>query len=302
MNPEQSMNQEQSMTQQNGKSQPPNFAVVLGSGGVRSIAALGMVEVLVREGLMPELIVGCSAGALFGALIAAGHKAEEAVRIATTLWSADITRKRRWRALPQMLWPSLCRFDANFALRDDSPVLQRLDKAFGDLRLEDLRVPLRVTATDATTGDTVVLSRGSVVEALRAAVVLPFMFSAVQIDGRRLIDGFVSDPLPVSAAADAHSVLALGFASPMPHRVDRPARMLAQVTSAMTNNLVQARLAAATASGQRLMTLMPLLERRVGLFDTDAMPYLVDAGRRATEARLPAILALLSQRPHLVAA
>ena len=302
MNQEQSMNQQQSMTQQNGKSQPPNFAVVLGSGGVRSIAALGMVEVLVREGLMPDLIVGCSAGALFGALIAAGHKAEEAVRIATTLWSADITRKRRWRALPQMLWPSLCRFDANFALRDDSPVLQRLDKAFGDLRLEDLRVPLRVTATDATTGDTVVLSRGSVVEALRAAVALPFMFSAVQIDGRRLIDGFVSDPLPVSAAADAHSVLALGFASPMPHRVDRPARMLAQVTSAMTNNLVQARLAAATASGQRLMTLMPLLERRVGLFDTDAMPYLVDAGRRATEAHLPAILALLSQRPHLVAA
>lgn len=302
MNQEQSMNQERSMNQQNGKSQPPNFAVVLGSGGVRSIAALGMVEVLVREGLMPDLIVGCSAGALFGALIAAGHKAEEAVRIATTLWSADITRKRRWRALPQMLWPSLCRFDANFALRDDSPVLQRLDKAFGDLRLEDLRVPLRVTATDATTGDTVVLSRGSVVEALRAAVALPFMFSAVQIDGRRLIDGFVSDPLPVSAAADAHSVLALGFASPMPHRVDRPTRMLAQVTSAMTNNLVQARLAAATASGQRLMTLMPLLERRVGLFDTDAMPYLVDAGRRATEARLPAILALLSQRPQLVAA
>ena len=302
MNQEQSMNQQQSMTPQNGKSQPPNFAVVLGSGGVRSIAALGMVEVLVREGLMPNLIVGCSAGALFGALIAAGHKAEEAVRIATTLWSADITRKRRWRALPQMLWPSLCRFDANFALRDDSPVLQRLDKAFGDLRLEDLRVPLRVTATDATTGDTVVLSRGSVVEALRAAVALPFMFSAVQIDGRRLIDGFVSDPLPVSAAADAHSVLALGFASPMPHRVDRPARMLAQVTSAMTNNLVQARLAAATASGQRLMTLMPLLERRVGLFDTDAMPYLVDAGRRATEARLPAILALLSQRRQLVAA
>ena len=140
------------------------------------------------------------------------------------------------------------------------------------------------------------------VEALRAAVALPFMFSAVQIEGRRLIDGFVSDPLPVSAASDANQVLALGFASPMPHRVDRPARMLAQVTSAMTNNLVQARLQAAAANGQRLITLLPTLERRVGLFDTEAMPYLVDVGRRATEARLPAILAMLDQRPQLAVA
>lgn len=71
---------------------PPRFAIVLGSGGVRSIAALGMVEVLVREGLRPDLVVGCSAGALFGALIAAGHSAEEAVRSATRLWSAEVTK------------------------------------------------------------------------------------------------------------------------------------------------------------------------------------------------------------------
>jgi len=74
---------------------------------VRSIAALGMVEVLQREGLVPDLVVGCSAGAMFGALIATGHNADEAVRIATRLWSADVTRQRRWRAIAQMLWPRL---------------------------------------------------------------------------------------------------------------------------------------------------------------------------------------------------
>jgi NTE family protein len=103
----------------------PQFAVVLGSGGVRSIAALGMVEMLAREGLLPDLVVGCSAGAMFGARIAAGHDANEAVRIATTLRSAEVTKRRRWRAIPQMLWPRLGRFDADFALRDDGPVLQR---------------------------------------------------------------------------------------------------------------------------------------------------------------------------------
>jgi len=278
------------------------FAVVLGSGGVRSIAALGMVEVLAREGLMPDLVVGCSAGAMFGALIAAGHDANEAVRIATTLWSAEVTRKRRWRAVPQMLWPRLGRFDADFALRDDAPVMQRLEQAFGDVLIEDLRLPLRVTTTDAGTGQRVVLREGSLVQALRASIALPFMFAPVHIDGRRLIDGFVADPLPVSAAADAHSVVALGFESPMPQRIDGPSRMLAQVTSALTNNLMQARLAEANTCGTRLLSIVPRLERRVGLFDTQAMPYLVDAGRRATEAMLPAVRALLNRAPRLAVA
>ncbi len=280
----------------------PRFAIVLGSGGVRSIAALGMVEVLQREGLAPDLIVGCSAGAMFGALIAAGHSADEAVCVATRLWSADVTRKRRWLAVPQMLWPRLTRFNADFALRDDNPVMQRLEQAFGDVHIEDLRIALRVTATDATTGERVVQRQGNLVQALRASIALPFMFAPVQIDGRRLVDGFVSDPLPVSAAGDARAVLALGFESPMPRRIDGPTRLLAQVTSALTNNLMQARLAQAGEGGMRLLSIVPRLERRVGLFDTQAMPYLVDAGRRATEAHLPAIRALLHSAPQLAVA
>jgi len=269
------------------------FAIVLGSGGVRSIAALGMVEVLQREGLVPDLVVGCSAGAMFGALIAAGHGADEAVRIATTLWSADVTRQRRWRAIAQMLCPRLGRFDADFALRDDRLVMQRLDQAFGNLRIESLRTALRVTATDAATGQAVVLREGPLAQALRASIALPFMFAPVHIGGRRLIDGFVADPLPVSAAADAQVVVALGFESPMPKRIDGPTRMLAQVTSALTNNLMQARLAEAGVRGGQLLSIVPQLQRRVGLFDTAAMPYLVDAGRQAAESALPAIRALL---------
>ena len=278
------------------------FAIVLGSGGVRSIAALGMVEVLVREGLKPDLVVGCSAGAMFGALIAAGHDAEEAVRIATTLWSAEVTKQRRWRAIPQMLWPRLGRFDADFALRDDRLVMQRLQQAFGDVQIEALPLALRVTSTDAATGERVVLCSGNLVQALRASIALPFMFKPVQMAGRRLIDGFVADPLPVSAAQDAHATLALGFESPMPFRVDGPSRLLAQTTSALTNNLMQARLAEARAGGARLLSLVPKLERRIGLFDTAAMPYLVEAGRRATIAALPAIQALLQRAPRLAAA
>jgi NTE family protein len=277
----------------------PQLALVLGSGGVRSIAALGMVEVLAREGIAPDLIVGCSAGALFGALISMGHAAPKAVEIATGLWTAELTRQHRWNAIPKMVWPRWGGFDADFSMRDDRLILSRLCDAFGATRLEELELPLRVTATDSQTGDSKVICSGRMVDALRASIAMPFMFAPQLIDGRRVIDGFVSDPLPVSAASDAHAVIALGFEAPMPKRIDGPSRLLAQITSSMTNNLMQARLAAAKASGMRLLHIAPVLERRVGLFDTGAMPYLVEQGRLATQARLPSIIALLEHRLHL---
>ena len=281
----------------------PKLALVLGSGGVRSIAALGVAEVLWREGIAPDLIVGCSAGAMFGALISLGHSAPEAVRIATTLWTAEVTKEHRWRAIPQMLWPRLSKFDADFSLRNDRLIRNRLVHAFGEVKLEDLRLPLRVTATDAASGDAIVINKGRIVDALRASIAMPFMFAPHYIDGQRVIDGFISDPLPVSAAQDAKAVLALGFDAPMPQRVNGPSRLLAQVTSSMTNNLMRARLAAAESAGMRLLRIEPTLERRIGLFDTAAMPYLVEQGRQATEAVLPSIFKLLEQqRPHLVAA
>jgi NTE family protein len=271
-----------------------NLAIVLGSGGVRSIASLGMVEVLRAEGLRPDLIAGCSAGALFGALLAAGHEPGEAVKMATRLWSREVTRKRHPLAIAQMLFPRIGRFDADFAMRDDSLIMQRLEQAFGSAHIENLTLPLRVVATEAATGNAVVLKRGSLVDALRASIALPFMFKPRHIDGMRLVDGFLSDPLPVSAALDARCVIALGFPAPMPRQVDIPSRLLAQGTSAMTNNLMHARLAAAKANGMRLACIFPTIERRVGLFDTEAMPYLVEAGRRATLEAMPEILKMLS--------
>ncbi len=267
----------------------PRFALVLGSGGVRSIVALGLFEVLQQEGLQPDLIVGCSAGAMFGSLMACGHSAQEAVSIAAKLWSPEVTRQRRLRAIPQMLMPKLCGFDEEFGLRDDSLVMQRLHQAFGNTRIEELSTSLRVVATDAATGHCVSLNRGSLVQALRASIALPFLFSPVTIDGRRLMDGFVSNPLPVSVASDAATVVALGFEAPMPRRIDGPSRMLGQVTSAMTNNLMHANLNAARASGMKLISIIPTMERRVGLFDTEAMPYLVDLGRRVARENLDQI-------------
>lgn len=271
----------------------PRVALVLGSGGVRSVAAIGICKALARAGMRPDLIVGCSSGALFGATIAMGMEPDEALAAAVDLWSAELTQQRRWRAYPQLVAPRLAGFDENFALRDNRLIVERLERAFGQRQLEELAVPLRVACTDAGTGAQVVLATGPLTQALLASMALPFIFPSVEVQGRRLIDGVISDPLPVSLAGDADLVIALGFEGAMPRRADRPSRLAAQATTALINNLMHARVAAARASGQRIVDIALQLERHVGLWETAALPYLCEAGERALESRLDEIHAMV---------
>lgn len=269
----------------------PRLALVLGSGGVRSAAALGLCDVLAREGVGFDLIVGCSSGALYGAAIATGMSHAKAL----TLWSSDLTEQRRWRAYAELLAPRWFGFGAHFSLRDATLISTRVRHGFGGWKLESLPTPLRVVTTDAATGECVVLDRGSLADALCASIALPFVFPSVAIAGRRLADGVLSNPLPISVASDARAAIALGFRGVMPRRIDRPGRMLAQVTTTMINNLQQAHLDAAQAAGQRVLSIELDLDARIGLWQASAIPRIYEAGRRAALLRLPEILAMLDE-------
>lgn len=276
----------------------PRFrlALVAGSGGVRSVAVLGFVLGLREAGLAPDLLVGCSAGAMATALVAQGTSMEEGVELAANLWTAEITRQGRRGAVAKMLWPRWCGFDGDFSLRRDDMVRERLNQVFGDARIKQLPTTLRVTATCLDTGVNVCIERGPLVDALRASIGIPFLFSPQSIDGQRLVDGFLCDPLPVGSALDAELTIAIGFWAPLPVRIDKPQRLLGSVTSTMTNNLMRARLAAARGQGQQIVEVFPEFDRRVGLFDVDAIPHVVAKGREAAHRALPQIEQLLSTR------
>lgn len=282
-------------------SSPParkhRLALVLGSGGVRSIAAQGIADRLACEGIWPDVVVGCSSGALFGAQIARGMQGQAAVSMATTLWSAELTQKRRWLSYLQLIAPRMTGFGAGFAMRDDQLIAKRIGEAFGDTRLEELPTPLRVVSTEAATGQAVVLTQGRVVDALRASMALPIIFPSVCIEGRQLVDGVLSDPLPIGVAADACVVVSLGFPGSMPRRVDRLSRLVAQTSTTLINNLMEARMGAAKATGQKVIGIELDMDRHVGLWETAAMPYLYEVGWRAAEARLLDIVTALEQAP-----
>ncbi len=275
----------------------PRIALVIGSGGVRSASAIGAMQVLQHEGLAPQLLVGCSSGALIAGVLALGVPVAQATRMVTSAWSQELTEQHRWRAWLELALPRLMRFGPHFALRKATLIRQRLDEAFGHQRIESLPVALRVTATDAASGHPVVLAEGPVAQAIQASMAVPMVFPPVQVGPRLLLDGVLSDPLPVSAADDADVVLALGFEGRLPRRVNHPARLVTRISTAMINNLMAARLEAARHAGPPIVPLQLVLRGPVGLWQTSALPAMVQAGAEAMRQALPDLrrqLALLA--------
>jgi NTE family protein len=277
------------------------LALVIGSGGIRSAAAIGVVDALQAAGLRPDLIVGCSSGALFGSALAMGLSPAHVLRMASAMWTQDLTEQRRWKAYLQLLMPKLGGFDADFSFRGAQRIERTVRNAFDDRLIEDLPIALRIAATDAASGSPVLLCRGPLTTAVLASMAVPFMFPSVDFEGRRLVDGVVSDPMPLAAASDAQVVLSLAFPGALPRRIDRVSRLAAQVSTTMINNLQDARMSAAMevarAQGRRIVSIDLLLNRRVGLWETAAMPEVFEAGRRATLERLADISAAVALAP-----
>jgi NTE family protein len=273
------------------------LALVIGSGSVKCGAALGVQRVLAREGIPIDMVVGCSAGSIYAALIAAGRTPEETAATIRQLWTRDLTRKRNRRAMLQLLFPRMFGFDERFGLIDDTLAMKRLREGLGGLSFEGMKIPLFITATDLMTGEQVTMSKGNLVSAVRASIAIPFAFAPHEIDGRLLTDGYLSDPLPVGVASreGADVILAIGFESPAQTRIRSGGRFLFQVSAVMTNNLLMSNFAFHNlAHHTEVLPILPQFARRVGLFETSKLDYVMDEGEKVAEEQLPYLRRMLS--------
>jgi NTE family protein len=272
------------------------IALVIGAGSVKCAAALGMWKVLAQEDIQFDMIVGCSGGSIYATAIAMGLSLQECIDSTSRLWNRSITEKRNWRALASMVLPGLIKFDNRFSMMSDGPMLKSFQSVFGERTFADTQTPLYVVATDFETGETVALREGRLVDALRSSVAIPFIWSAWPHDGRLLIDGAASNPLPVDVAIreGADIILALGFQSPLPERVKSISRYAFYINGLMTNNLLNSNFAFHNAVHHaEIITLFPEFERPIRLFDTHLIPYVIECGETAMREQLEYVKRLL---------
>lgn len=197
---------------------PQRTAFVLAGGGSLGAVEVGMLSALVDRGVEPDLIVGSSVGAINGAFFA-GHPDRDGVTELARIWS----RLRRGDVFPfSPLRGLLGLLSLGDHLVDPKALRRLLGSHLGFREFEQAAVPLFVVATDVIDGTEVVLSSGSVVDAVMASAAIPGVFPPVRMNGRYLVDGGVANNTPISVAlrqgAGRVIVLPTGFSCAL----DRP--------------------------------------------------------------------------------
>lgn len=175
------------------------IGLALGGGAARGWAHIGVLRALEKAGIKPDIIAGTSIGAVVGACYLAGRLDD------LEDFARELTRRR-----------VLGYLDFNFTgtgLITGQRLCERLEKHLGKTRIEDLSRRFTAIATEIGTGHEVWLSRGSLVEAIRASYALPGIFRPVKVDGRWLFDGALVNPIPVSVcrALGARHVIAVNL-------------------------------------------------------------------------------------------
>lgn len=163
--------------------QKRKVALVLASGGAKGFAHIGAIEALEESGYEITSIAGASMGALIGGIYAAGglNKVKE--------WMYDLTNKDIFNLADFTLSPH--------AFLKGDRVIEVLKSIVPDCNIEDLPIPYCAVATDVKTGKEVVFSSGSLYDAIRASISIPMVFSPVEHGEMLLIDGAMTNGLPL---------------------------------------------------------------------------------------------------------
>lgn len=257
--------------------QRPIIALVLGSGGARGYAHVGVIERLEQAGIRPDLIVGASAGSIVGAFYASGMSAEQLHQTALELKPSDVR-------------------DITLDMKgffSGQKVQDYINKKLNDRPLHQLNIPMYVVATELKYGHKVVFDSGDTGQAVRASISIPSMFVPPKVDGQEYVDGGLSSPVPV------HVAKALGA------DVIIAVNILAQPEYTETNNIwslfnqniyiMQQHLAAEELKYADVV-IQPDLKEKSHIFNVKGREKTIQAGREAANQKLADILHVLAEK------
>jgi NTE family protein len=252
---------------------PIRLGLALGGGAVRGAAHIGVLEVLDGAGLEPAVITGTSAGALVGALYAAGTSPAEISKIARTLRWARLIRPARTRK----------------ALFETSRLGVFLDSVLGSRDFDALIRPFAAVACDLTTGREVVLRDGPVATAVLASAAIPGVFPPVVRDGQVLVDGSLATMVPAGLARElgADIVLAVDVSGPLPRR--QPTTLLQVMVAVSTLQPGGSDRLAHDAD----LVISPEVDE-YAFWELSRIAEFEEAGRAAAEQALPLLRSLLA--------
>jgi NTE family protein len=250
---------------------PVRIGLALGGGFARGIAHLGVLRAFERHQIPISCIAGISAGSIAAACYASGCTLDEIERVARAMRFKDVAR---WTL-------------SRFGLAESNRMVAFLQHSLKTCRFEAMRIPLAVVASDLASGDPVVFrDSGDVTTAVRASCAYPGLFQPVRYEGRYLVDGLVSMEVPAAPLRAMGATHVISVSLPSPAQSVDPRSLLCVISRSFQI------LAARSEYGWRRASTL-VIEPAVADVSWDAFTScgkLIEAGERAAEAAIPAIL------------
>lgn len=253
-----------------------NCSLVLSGGGVRGLAHIGVLKALLSRGVVIDRIAGSSIGALVGVMYAS---------------CGDIAKVESFvRSLPFYKLPDLS-FSRSGLLKGDR-IRKLVAEFIGVETFEELKIPVVINATDLHTGEEVVISSGSLLDALRASIAYPGLLTPIEIDGRQLLDGGIVNPVPVALLPVEDKILISDVAVNLEELPKRPSivETMRQAVGILQLELIRQHLKARKGS---FVHLTPDVHEW-GIVELRNDPRLIARGQRVVEKSWSAIEKLLS--------
>lgn len=251
---------------------PVQVALVLGGGGARGIAHLGVLEELEKAGIPIDLVVGCSIGSFIGVLYADNPNIE-----ALKESIVGIKKKHLICYNP---------FSMRGGLMKTKSMSQFLQNNLKAENFQDLKIPLKIVATNLLDGDAVVLSGGDLIPSVCASCAIPFCFQPVSLYGRLLADGGLVDPVPIQAAKEANPklIIAVDLSGLI---AGKPPKNIFEITK-RSFKIANIRHSENSAKGADIV-IKPKIDANISFFDDTKRADLYYAGRKAAKEALPEI-------------
>jgi NTE family protein len=255
----------------------PKLGLALGGGAARGFAHIGVIQVLEENGIKPDMVVGTSAGSVVAAFYASGKTGAQLQWLADSM---DETQLTDWTV------PFLSRG----MLRGEA-LGRYINSQLNGLRIEDVKMPLGIVATDLQTGDGILFRRGDISTAVRASSAVPSVFEPVRIGNKDYVDGGLVSPVPVRYARQmgADIVIAVDISSrPEDAKTSDMLKVLLQTFSIMGKSISQLEMT------QAEVVVRPVMPD-VGSTEFAARKKSIEAGRAAMKLALPALKAALAK-------
>jgi len=292
------------LTALTASSQQDRLALVLTGGGARGLSQIGVLRVLERAGVRPDVIVGCSFGSVVGALYAAGHTADEIDSIMRTIDWDDIISLRPDSEREYMFLSQKQESDQNllklrfnnFTVQPPTAIggsarfsllLQQIlwKSPFGHVtHFDDLRIPLRVVSTNLANGRPAVLSNGNLALAVRASATFPLRYSPVRwSDDSILVDGglVANIPTDIARGLGATKIIVVNTVSPL----EKPEALTTALSIADQALMSSMKLLDSVRLAEADVVITPELGGRT-TFDFDDVDSMVALGQQAAEQQL----------------